>query len=155
LQLPVLVEESTMPSLRFLPAALVAASALTAGCASLEGNYSQLSGARYFQTSLDTYPVSILLVDEKPVLNGGAGAVVDNRSVPQPSNFAMVDPGKHQVKVQGPPGGTGDRGETRTIALDVAPCTRYYLVAVKSNRLASDFTVRVDHQEPVSGCKPA
>ena len=142
-----------MPSFRLLPAAVAAA--LLAGCASLDGNYSQLSGTRYFQTSLDTYPVSILLVDEKSVLNGSAGAVVNNSSTPQPSNFALVDPGSHQVKVQGPPGASGDRGEIRTFTLDVAPCTRYYLVAVKSNRLATDFTVRVDHQEPVSGCKPA
>ena len=145
-----------MPISRLLPAAaVVAAAALVAGCASLDGNYSQLSGARYFQTTLDTYPVSILLGDEKPVINGGAGAIVDNRSTPAPVNFALVDPGKHQVKVQGPPGGSGDRGETRTFSLDVAPCTRYYLVAVKSNRLASDFSVRIDHQEPVSGCTPA
>ena len=143
-----------MPISRLVPAA-VAAAALSAGCASLDGSYAQLSGARYFQTSLDTYPVSILLVDEKPVINGAAGAVVDNRTTPAPVNFALVDPGRREVKVQGPPGGAGDRGETRTVTLDVAPCTRYYLVAVKSNRLASDFTVRVDHQEPVSGCSPA
>ena len=140
---------------RLLPAALLAATTVVAGCASIDQPYSHLSGARYFQTSLDTYPVSILLVDGKPVINGGAGAIVDNRSTPQPSNFALVDPGSHQIRVQGPPGATGDRGETRTFTLNVAPCTRYYLVAVKSNRLASDFTVRVDHQEPMSGCTPA
>jgi hypothetical protein len=36
----------------------------------------------------------------------------------------------------------------------VLPCTRYYLVAVRSNRLGSDFDVRVDHQEPLGGCTP-
>jgi hypothetical protein len=144
-----------MPISRLLPAALLAATALVAGCASTGQPYSHLSGARYFQTSLDTYPVSILLVDDKAVINGSAGTVVDNRSTPHPVNFALVDPGSHQIKVQGPPGATGGGGETRTFTLNVAPCTRYYLVAVKSNRLASDFTVRVDHQEPMSGCTPA
>ena len=144
-----------MPISRLIPAAVLAATTLVAACASMDHSYSQLSGARYFQTSLDTYPVSILLVDEKSVVNGTAGGVVNNVSTPQPSTFALVDPGSRQIKVQGPPGGTGNFGETRTFTLNVAPCTRYYLVAVKSSRLASDFTVRVDHQEPMSGCTPA
>jgi hypothetical protein len=87
--------------------------------------------------------------------DGLAGRVVVNRSDRYRAQFALVDAGPRQITVQGPPGGTGGVGETRTFPLDVAPCTRYYLVAVKSNRLAHDFTVRVDHQEPVSGCTPA
>ena len=59
-----------------------------------------------------------------------------------------------QFTVQGPPGGAGGVVETRTVPLEISPCTRYYLVAVKTNKLASDFTVRVDFQEPVSGCTP-
>jgi hypothetical protein len=58
-----------------------------------------------------------------------------------------------QVTVQGPPG-VGGVGETLT-SRSSRPCTRYYLVAVKSTALANDFTVRIDHQEPVSGCSPA
>ena len=61
----------------------------------------------------------------------------------------LVDPGLHRVTVQGPPGGASRLGEEREFALDVRPCTRYYLVAVRDNRLESDFTVRVDYQEPV------
>ena len=84
------------------------------------------------------------------------GVVVVDRRRPVPATrFALVDAGLRQVTVQGPPGGTGGVGETRTVPLEVAPCTRYYLVAVKSTPLANDFTVRVDHQEPVSGCTPA
>ena len=66
-----------------------------------------------------------------------------------------VEPGVRKVTVQGPPDGAHRFGEQRTIDLNVAPCTRYYLVAVKNNRLSTDFTVRVDYQEPVSGCTPA
>jgi hypothetical protein len=33
-------------------------------------------------------------------------------------------------------------------------CTRYYPVPVKPTRIASDFDVRVDEQEPVGGCMP-
>jgi hypothetical protein len=137
------------------PLAIVAAAASLAACASTDYHYSQLTGARYSQTTMDTYPVSILLVDDKSVINGAAGLVVNDRSTPNPTKFALVDPGPRQITVQGPPGGTGSVGETLTFPLDVAPCTRYYLVAVKSSRLATDFTVRVDHQEPVSGCTPS
>ena len=42
--------------------------------------------------------------------------------------------------------------ETRVFPLDVQPCMRYYLVAVKENRLASDFQVKVDYAEPIGGC---
>jgi hypothetical protein len=59
-----------------------------------------------------------------------------------------------KVTVQGPPTATSRLGEERTIELNVAPCTRYYLVAVKENRLLNDFTVKVDYQEPIGGCTP-
>lgn len=145
-----------MQFFRVLPsAALLAAATIVAGCASTDYHFSQLSGSRYYQTSLDTYPLSILRVDDKDVMNGAAGLVYVDRATPYARKFALVDSGPRQITVQGPPGGAGSTGETRTFALDVAPCTRYYLVAVKDNRLASDFSVRVDYQEPVSGCTPA
>ena len=144
-----------MPISRLIPAAVLAATTLVAACASMDHSSSQLSGARYFQTSLDTYPVSILRVDDKDVMNGTVGRIVVDRSTPYPTRFALVDAGPRQITVQGPPGGVGGVGETLTFPFDVAPCTRYYLVAVKNNRLATDFTVRVDYQEPVAGCTPA
>lgn len=113
------------------------AAGLLAGCAS-DYRFSQLSGKRYFRVPIDTYAVSIVRVDGK-----------DNTFRP-----ALVDPGRRQVTVQGPPGGSGGVGLERTIALDVEPCTRYFLVAVKTNPLAADFTVRVDYREPVGGCTP-
>jgi hypothetical protein len=66
----------------------------------------------------------------------------------------LVDPGLRRITVQGPPGGTRGVGEEREFALDVLPCTRYYIVAVRENRLDSDFAVRVDYQEPVGSCTP-
>lgn len=131
-------------------AALTAACALAA-CASNDYHYSQLSGTRYHRVPIDTYAVSILRVDGQESLAGTLARRVENRDgYSRP--YALVDPGLRQVTVQGPPGGAGGVGETRTVPLEIAPCTRYYLVAVKTNPLASDFTVRVDYQEPVSGC---
>ena len=116
----------------------IAAITALAACASTDYHYSQLVGKRYFRAPIDTYDVSIVRVDGKDTL----------------LRPVLVDPGLRKVVVQGPPGGARGTGLEREIALDVRPCTRYYLVAVRQNRLASDFDVRVDYQEPVGGCTP-
>ena len=118
--------------------AALAAAGLSA-CASLDYHYSQISGQRYFNKSdIDTYSVSILRID-------GRSTILH----PTP-----VDPGLRKILVQGPADGVSREGRQKEIALDVKPCTRYYLVAVKPTRIASDFDVRVDYQEPVGGCTP-
>ncbi len=109
-----------------------------AACASTDYHYSQLVGKRHFRSPIDTYDVSIVRVDGKDTL----------------LRPVQVDPGMRKIVVQGPPGGTRGQGLEREISLDVRPCTRYYLVAVRPNQLASDFDVRVDYQEPVGGCTP-
>ncbi len=116
----------------------VLAAAVLAGCASSGYHYSQLDGHRYYKTPIDTHPVQIVRID-------------GHDTVFSP---VQVDPGLRQVTVQGPPTSTSRYGEQRTIDLNVAPCTRYYLVAVKDNRLSNDFTVKVDYQEPIGGCTP-
>ena len=66
-----------------------------------------------------------------------------------------VDPGPRSITFQGPPGGTGPRGaEEVTVTMDIKPCTRYYIVAQKDNRLDLDFKPKIDHEEPVAGCTP-
>ena len=54
--------------------------------------------------------------------------------------------------MQGPPDSAHRFGEQRSIELNVAPCTRYYLVAQKANRLSSDFSIQIDYQESLPGC---
>ena len=99
--------------------------------------YSELYGTRYFRVPINTYPVQVASVDGKDYLA-------------QP---VRVEPGRHQITVQAPPGGGQRWGDRRTIELDVKACTRYWLVAVKDNRLTSDFSVKVDYEEPMSGCR--
>jgi len=135
-------------------AAVLAVTTIVAACASTDYHYSQLSGHRYYRVPIDTYPVSIIRVDGVDVMQGSLRRVPDLAD-PYQRPVSLVDAGMRQVTVQGPPGGTGGVGELRTVPLEIAPCTRYYLVAVKSTPLANDFTVRIDHQEPVSGCSPA
>ena len=119
-------------------AAAVFGIAALAACASTDYHYSQLLGKRYYRAPIDTYDVTIIRVDGKDTL----------------FRPVLVDPGLRKIVVQGPPGGTRSLGEQREFSLDVRPCTRYYLVAVRANKLASDFDVRIDYEEPVGGCTP-
>ena len=117
-------------------AALIAA---LSACAGMPQPFSQIDGHRYLKAPIDTYSVQIIRIDGRDTLD----------------NPVFVDPGVRQVTVQGPPDGAHHLGEQRTMELNVAPCTRYYLVAIKPTRLASDFSIRVEHQEPIGGCSSA
>ena len=98
---------------------------------------SQLLGERYFTTNIDTYPVHIASVD-------GQSTTVR----PQ-----LVEPGTRRLLLRGPPGGAGF-SVVEPFMLDVKPCTRYYIVAVKANRLDTNFTPRVDYEMPLgSSCQ--
>jgi len=129
--------EANMKTLSFgkLAAPLSLGATLTA-CAGLPPGYGQIYGQRYFKAPIDTYAVQIIRVDDHDTLD----------------NPTFVDPGLRKITVQGPPDGAHRLGEQRSIDLQVAPCTRYYLVAQKANRLMTDFAVKVDYQESIGGC---
>jgi hypothetical protein len=100
-------------------------------------HWSQLVGQRYHRTPINTYPVAVVRVDgESTPLRGPV----------------LVEPGLRRIVVQSAPTLSRSIGEERVLELQVAPCTRYFLVAEKQNSLANDFTPRIDHQEPVAGC---
>ena len=113
--------------------------AVCGACAGLPAGYGQIDGHRYYQAPIDTYAVQIIRIDAQDTIHSPT----------------FVEPGAHKITVQGPPDGAHRLGEQRTIDLNVAACTRYYLVAEKPNRLLSDFTVKVDYQEPIGGCSAA
>lgn len=115
--------------------AAVAAIVLVSGCATTPFSY--IDGNKYHKTELNAYSVIVLDVDGKS----------DIRSP------VMVDPGRRVIRVQAPAGGGFSFGETRTLTLDVKPCTRYYLKAVKKNSVEQDFEPQVDYVEPIAGCK--
>ena len=117
------------------PWRVIAWCALLHGCATSPAN-SQLVGERYFLTSVDTYPVQIASVD-------GSSSTVS----PQ-----FVEPGVRRLVLRGPPGGAGFSA-VESFTLDVKPCTRYYIVAVKANRLDTNFTPKIDFEQPLgSSC---
>lgn len=121
-----------------LPAALLAAALLAAGCAATDP-FSQLTGQRWRKAELNTYPVIIISVD---------GTHYIERNVP-----LMIEPGPRKIVVQAPPAAGFSFGEQRTLELDVKPCTRYWIEAKKSSPLAQDFEPRINYEEPLSGCK--
>jgi hypothetical protein len=98
---------------------------------------SQLVGERYFVTNIDTYALLIAAVD-------GSSSTISPK---------FVEPGVRRLVLQGPPGGAGFSA-VEPFTLDVKPCTRYYIVAVKANPLDTNFTPRVDFEQPLgSSCR--
>ena len=115
---------------------LLGGAALLAGCATSTAT-SQLLGERYFLTNIDTYALDIASVDG-----------VSSTLSPQ-----FVEPGTRRLVLRGPPGGAG-YSAVESFTLEVKPCTRYYIVAVKANPLDTEFTPRVDFAMPLgSSCR--
>ncbi len=114
----------------------VAAAAVLSGCAS-SFHDSYLVGQRYFKTNIDTQPVIIMGVDNWDTTE----------------RRVLVTPGEHVIRVQALPV-PGAPQETGEFKLDVQPCFTYYIVAVRDNRIAANFTTRVDYAEPLAGCTP-
>ncbi len=109
---------------------------LVQGCATSPAT-SQLVGERYFVTNIDTYPVLIASVD-------GSSSTISPK---------FVEPGLRRLVLQGPPGGAGVSA-VEPFTLEVKPCTRYYIVAVKANALDTNFTPKVDFEQPLgSSCR--
>jgi hypothetical protein len=64
----------------------------------------------------------------------------------------FVEPGVRRLVLRGPPGGAGFSA-VESFTLDVKPCTRYYIVAVKVNRLDTNSTPKIDFEQPLgSSC---
>jgi hypothetical protein len=114
----------------------LAAAVILAGCAT-HSPYAFVHGDRWFKADMHSYSVIVLDVDGKSTTR----------------NPAMVDPGMRAIRVQGPAVPGFRYGEARTLQLNVEPCMRYYLKAVKKNRLDPDFVPAVDYQEPIAGCR--
>ena len=128
---------SALPAIKL--AALLPLVATITACAGLPQPFSQIDGHKYHLTPIDTYSVQIVRIDDRDAVDSPV----------------FVEPGPRKVTVQGPRDGVHRFGEQRVIDLNVAPCTRYYLVAQKPNHLMTDFTVKVDYQEPIGGCSSA
>jgi hypothetical protein len=117
-----------VPSLMFL---------LLSGCATYGPTWSEISGERYHATILHRRAALIEKVD-------GYSAYAQYP--------IKVEPGDHEIELQGPaprwPGGA----PLRTIKLTLEPCKRYYLNAQFDNPVQPTWTPVVDYVEPIAGC---
>ena len=119
---------------------LSAAAALLAACSTFDDGRALFVVTRYHTASIDTYPVLVSKIDGKSTPIGGP---------------AYAEPGARTVVVQTAPDRVHRFGIERSVQLQVEPCTRYWLVAVKPTALANDYEVKVDHQEHLAGCTVA
>jgi hypothetical protein len=67
---------------------------------------------------------------------------------------AQVAPGTHTVVLQAGNGRGANQDVQHTVALTVAPCTRYYLAAHRDSPYQRDWSLLIDSTEPVGGCDP-
>lgn len=125
----------------FHPTRAVLAAALLGGCASYPAGTSLVDGNRYHLANMHTYATRVTKVD-------GVDTLVNQNPVP-------IEPGQHVLTLETRPVSGFRIPVERTLALEVAPCQRYYIVAERDNRLAQDWTPRVEYQEfaPGFGCK--
>ena len=130
---PVLSRSATRVALAAAGAVLL----LLTACATEPFAY--LDGKRWSRVEMNTYDVTVISVDGTHYLQ----------------RPARIDPGARQVVVQGPPTAGFHFGEQRTLALNVEPCTYYWLGARKAGPLSQDFEPYVNYQEPIAGCHVA
>ena len=108
------------------------------GCATWGPTWSEVTGERYHHAIMDRRPAVIEKID-------GNSAFA--------SYPIKLEPGRHEIVMQGPmprwPGGT----PLHTMTLDLQPCMRYYLKAVKKTSVEQDYTPAVDYVDPIAGCK--
>ncbi len=124
-------------SIRAALACTGAALLLLSACASEPFAY--LDGKRWSRVEMNTYDVTVISVDGTHYLQ----------------RPARIDPGPRQIVVQGPPTAGFNFGEQRTLALNVEPCTYYWIGARKAGPLSQDFEPYVNYQEPIAGCRTA
>jgi hypothetical protein len=108
-----------------------------AGCATFGPTWSEISGDRYHMAILDRRPALIEKID-------GYSAY---------AHYPIkVDPGVHEIELQGPAPRWRGGAPLHRITLELEPCKRYYLNAQFDNPVQPTWTPVVDYVEPIGGC---
>lgn len=148
--------------------AIVAASGILAGCASLtEAPKSFVHGEKYSATPLDVYPVTILSLNGQMHAPGmgvqitpgtiasvpAAAILVENIQERAEQHIgAQVAPGRVTIVAVPTDSKDAHQLKQRRLTLDVQPCTRYYVASARVSPTAADWKLVVTHQEEVGGC---
>jgi hypothetical protein len=114
---------------------------LAASCASTGSPYDQ--------------PYSIIVTDTLPQPDSLLRPVIVNRVDGETiiDNRAVVPPGRHQVVLDVPPRAGFHSATQRTLVLDTAPCTRYYVMAKLETPITQEWTPIVRYDEPIGECR--
>jgi hypothetical protein len=110
---------------------------LLSACATFGPTWSEISGERYHKAVLNRRPAIIEKVD-------GYSAY---------AHYPIkVDPGVHEIEMQGPAPNWRGGTALHTLRLDLEPCKRYYLNAQFDNPVQPTWAPVVDYVEPIGGC---
>jgi hypothetical protein len=118
-----------------------------AGCQTWGPAWSEVSGARYHRTELNRSPTIIENVDGRTPLSYSDGGRY---------RVMRIEPGRHQLTLQGVPMRAGWQGTLQPFTLDAEPCKRYYINAQFDGPLQpSDWKPVIDYVEQIPGCGTA
>lgn len=113
-----------------------------AGCQTWGPTWSEVSGTRYYnRTELNRAPTIIETIDGRSERPTGYDQPI------------KIEPGKHELTLQGVPLRPGWQGTLKPYTLDAQPCTRYYINAQFDGPLSpSGWKPVIDYVEPIAGC---
>jgi len=107
-----------------------------AACAATNG-YGQIDGSVYVRTDPNRYPLAIVAVNGAYVL----------RENPMP-----LPPGTHRIRFSAPPALGFARPHEQEETVTVAACRRYYVAAKRASPRNQEWTLVVEHEEPIADC---
>jgi len=118
-------------------ATAVATLAVLAGCGTAPLSF--LNDRQvFYKAEMHRYPVFVEAVDGVPTAF---------RPIP-------IAPGEHLVRFDAPPVAGFSQPVEKTLAMTIAPCTRYYVAAQRSSAFSEDWDLVVEQTWPVAGCDP-
>jgi hypothetical protein len=120
-----------------LAVALVLCLTLVGCSTTYSDQVSFLDGDRFYRANIHTSPTRI--------------TAVDGESTFIRENPVRVEPGEHVVRVVTAPTAGFTVAEARELKLNIEPCSRYFIVAERDNRLLQDWRPVVDHVAPSGG----
>ena len=113
---------------------------LLSGCQTWGPTWSEVTGEKYNRTIMFRQPALIERIGD------GSPQTREPNIKIEPGNYRIVVQG---IAPQPRPGG----GNLEVFQLDAKPCIRYYLNSQYRNLIDPEFTVVIDFEETIAGCK--
>jgi hypothetical protein len=98
--------------------------------------WSEVTGTRYTRATMNRAPAIIKSVDGRNYID----------------RIVKIEPGKRTVVVQSP-NRKGWPGSNKTMAMEIAPCKRYYINAQFDSSVGPEWKPVVAYVETIAGCR--